>query len=67
MILNAIEFAKDLKINDAQKFHELRALAYAYYWQGTVPQDEELKKMLQYVEFIEDESNRLYKQMQERM
>jgi hypothetical protein len=62
-----LEFARNLKANDPKRYHDLRALAYAHYWRGTIPIDEDLRKMLEYVNFVEDESNRLYKQMNERM
>ena len=62
-----LEFARKLQYSDPQEFHALKAMAYAYYWQHKTPQDENLRKMLEYVTYIEDESNRLYKQMSERL
>ena len=56
-----LEFARELKYSDPKRFNELRALAYAHYWQGTIPIDEDLRKMLEYVNFVEDEANRTFK------
>ena len=67
MECNSLEFARELKYTDPKRFDDLRAIAYAHYWMGKEPEDEDTKKMLQYVNFIEDEANSLYKQIQERM
>lgn len=62
-----IEYARHLQYTDPQQYEALKAMAYAYYWQHKTPQDENLRKMLEYVTYIEDESNKLYKQINERL
>ena len=62
-----LEFANTLRYTDPKRFYKMKAMAYAHYWQGTIPVNEDERKMLKYVEFLEDDANRLYKQMKERM
>lgn len=62
-----LEFARMLKYTDPKRYDDLRADAYVHYWKKTTPEDEDTKKMLEYVNYIEDETNRLYKQVCERL
>lgn len=57
-----VEFARLLKYTNPERFHELKLNAYVHYWKKTTPEDEDTQKMLKFIEYVEDESNRMFKQ-----
>jgi len=61
-----IEFAKELRVENPEKYEHLKTFATALYMARISPHDEEFKKIYDYIVWLEDEENDLYKKIQER-
>lgn len=59
--MNAIDFARNLKLTNPKKFYDLMADGYGLYWMKKEAPNEELALILEYINVVEDEANEKYK------
>jgi len=60
-----LDFVKNLKAENPERYQQLKTFATALYIARINPQDEDFKKMYDYIVWLEDEENELYKRIQE--